>query len=73
MSAIDLSHPESIPAVITVKQYAEATQTNLRTVTKMCTEGRLHAKKLPDTNTWRISGDDLRQWFLSLQNGKGGK
>ena len=58
--------PDSIPAILSPRQYAELTGTNLRTVQYMCATGRLPAKRLPGSAMWRISGAAVRDWLQAL-------
>ena len=54
---------ESLPEFLSVKQFADFTNTNRRTVEKMCSLGRVAAQKLPGTNSWRIHKASLRKWI----------
>ena len=57
---------DSIPAVMSPKQFAALTGMNTRTVASMCASGRLPAKKVPGSKLWRISGAAVKAWLQSL-------
>lgn len=58
--------PDSIPLVLSPRQYAELTGTSLRTVQYLCEKGRIPARKLPGSAMWRISGAAVRDWLQAL-------
>ena len=54
---------ETLPEFLSVKQFADFTNTSARTVQKMCALGRVSAQKLPGTNSWRIHKKSLQSWL----------
>lgn len=54
---------DSLPAMLTPKQFAEITGLNMRSVIHACAEGRLPAKKIPGSKLWRIKGSIVKEWL----------
>jgi excisionase family DNA binding protein len=54
---------DSLPALLSPKQFAEITGMDRRTVLNMCAKGRLPAKQIPGSKMWRISSAVVKDWL----------
>ena len=54
---------DTLPDMLSPKQFAEVTGLNLRTVIHACADGRLPARKIPGSKLWRIKGSAVKEWL----------